>query len=180
MRIIGIHHLTVAVRDVERARAGFEALFGASAGPVNAVEQFGVRTRDLALGNSTLQLASPLAFDNPVTRFIERKGEGFYNLALEVDDLDAAVAELRGKGARISDPVEAEPGIRSAFLSMAATHGLSIQLVQLAKDVARPAEPPMPEQATEIPDDAKAPAVETATPEQQLLDLTPDEWSDTD
>jgi methylmalonyl-CoA/ethylmalonyl-CoA epimerase len=178
MRIIGIHHLTVAVRDVERARTAFEALFGAPAGPANAVEQFGVRTRDVVLGDSTLQLASPLAFDSPVTRFIERKGEGFYNLALEVDDLDAAVAELRGKGARISDPVEAQPGIRSAFLSMAATHGLSIQLVELTSGAAPLAESPTA--AETVADDAKAPAVETAAPEQQLLDLTPDEWSDTD
>ena len=180
MRIIGIHHLTVAVRDVERARAAFEALFGASAGPASAVEPFGVRTRDVVLGDSTLQLASPLAFDSPVTRFIERKGEGFYNLALEVDDLDAAVAELRGKGARISDPVEAQPGIRSAFLSMAATHGLSIQLVQIGNDAQRHAGAAVAEPTAVARDDAKTPAVETAAPEQQLLDLTPDEWSDTD
>jgi len=181
MRVIGIHHLTVAVRDGERARASFETLFGALSGAASVVEQFGVRTRDMVLGDATLRLASPLQFDDPVTRFLERRGEGFYNLALEVDGLDGAVAELRAKGLRISDPVEAQPGLRSAFLSMAATHGLSVQLVEIvgaraaaAADESGTAGEPA------VPDDAAAAAAETASPQQPVLDLTPDEWSDTD
>ena len=43
---------------------------------------------------------------------------------MEVDDLDAAVDELSARGVRISAPVEATPGVRTAFVTMAATHGL--------------------------------------------------------
>ena len=154
MRIKRIHHLTVAVRDADRAGETFTALFGEQTEEAHAVQAFGVRTRDVPIGDDVLQLASPLAPDSPVLRFIERKGEGFYNLALEVDDLDAALAELSERGIKVSEPVEATPGTRSAFITMAATHGLSIQLVEVADpDAAAPA-PPEP------------------------LDLTPDEWSD--
>jgi len=161
MRILGIHHLTLAVRDAARAEATFAALLGADPSPERDVAAFGVRTRDLAIGDATLQLAAPLAADSTLMRFLERKGEGFYNLALEVDDLDAAVAELTGRGVPVSQPVEATPGVRSAFVSQAAMHGLSIQLVQVTSAEAgelAPEEPPSP------------PA--------RALDLTPDEWTD--
>jgi len=95
MRIKRIHRITLAVRDVEAARATFERLFSAEApGGAATVPAFGIRALDLQLGDDTLQLAAPMGAENPVMRFLERKGEGFYNIALEVEDLDGAVAEL--------------------------------------------------------------------------------------
>lgn len=170
MRILGVRHLTVAVKDGSAAAATFGALFGtADAAEPAIVRTFGVATRDIALGGSTLQLASPISPDSALKRFIERKGEGFYNIALDVADLDAAVEELRSSGVRVSDPVEAPPGMRSAFITAAATHGLSVQLVQA---------PPEPVAAP--PDDpaGSAEAPNPAEPTRGLLDLTPDEWSD--
>jgi methylmalonyl-CoA/ethylmalonyl-CoA epimerase len=178
MRIKRVHRITLAVRDVDVARATFERLFSAGAtGVARAVPAFGIRALELQLGDDTLQLAAPLGADNPVMRFLERKGEGFYNVALEVEDLDAAVAELAGLGVRVSEPAASEPGVRSAFVTMAATHGLSVQLVELASVE------PAPEPAAEPP--AEAPTVEpepasTAAPDRPPLDLTPDEWSDVD
>ena len=180
MRIKRIHRITLAVRDVEAARATFERLFGAvpADGPAQ-VPAFGIRAIDLRLGEDTLQVAAPMGADNPVMRFLERKGEGFYNIALEVDDLDAEVAELAALGVRVSEPSEAEPGVRSAFVTMVATHGLSVQLVELAGTgpyvdaealVAEPNE--LPREAV-----ASAPSVEQRPPP---IDLTPDEWSDVD
>ncbi len=131
MRITRIHHLTIAVRDVEGARITFEQLFGERASDAVHVPAFGVKSATLPLGESTLELAAPVAADNPVMRFLERRGEGFYNLALEVEDLDAAIEELVALGVRVSEPIEPEPGLRSSFVTMAATHGLSVQLVEV-------------------------------------------------
>jgi methylmalonyl-CoA epimerase len=156
MRILRIRHLTLAVRDLDAARASFVSLFGAEAADALAIEAFGARTQDLALGESTLQLVSPVDRDGALQRFIERRGEGVYTVALEVDDLDAAVAELAAKGVRVSDPVDVEPGLRTAFVTALATHGMSVQLIESAgaatEDLTPPPSPP--------------------------LDLTPDEWSD--
>ena len=166
MRIKRIHHLTVVVKDVEGARITFEQLFGERASDAVAVPAFGVRSATLPLGDSTLELATPVDIDNPVMRFLERHGEGFYNLALEVDDLDAAIDELVSLGVRVSEPVEAEPGLRSSFVTMAATHGLSLQLVEVVGDrpadrAPRAAAPPRPSLATPpgqvaAPDDVPA------------------------
>lgn len=169
MKILRIHHVTLAVRDIDRARDTFAALFGAPSEHGDVVETFGVRTADVALGDDVLQLAAPLDEESPIARFTERRGEGFYNIALEVDDLDAAVAELSARGVRVSEPVEATPGVRSSFVTMSATHGLSVQLVQLSAPADAPDEPAQDEDAE--PEQAAAPRV---------LDLTPDEWSDTD
>ncbi|MDE3094431.1 MAG: VOC family protein [Chloroflexota bacterium] len=185
MKVLRIHHVTAAVRDLEAARAAFAALLGAGAGPVGAVDAFGVRSADVALGEDTLELVAPADVDNPVMRYIERRGEGFYTLGLEVDDLDAAVAELAGRGVRVSEPVEAAPGVRTAFVTMAATHGLSIQLVE-APRAPEPA-PPADAQAwaappswPERPPPAEPPREEAPAPPRPPLDLTPDEWSDVD
>jgi methylmalonyl-CoA/ethylmalonyl-CoA epimerase len=182
MRILRVHHLTLAVGDIDRAQATFASLFGLTLERDDMAAAFGVRTRDLALGEDVLQLAQPLQPDSPVMRFIERKGEGVYAVALEVDDLDAAVEELASKGVRVSPPVEATPGVRSAFVAMAATHGLSVQLVEVARiaaPAADPAESPAP-----LPLPAPAPVGERAPSPAEVppppLDLTPDEWSDVD
>ena len=169
MHIRGIHHLTVAVNDLDAARATFGRLFSAPAGERANVARYGIGASRVAIGDDVLELATPLSPGNPVARFLQRKGEGFYNLALEVDDIDAAVAEARQQGARISDPVEAEPGLRSAFLAMGDTHGLSIQLVQVLGAAAEP-DLARPEEAEPQPEAAPEP----------VRDLTPDEWSDVD
>jgi catechol 2,3-dioxygenase-like lactoylglutathione lyase family enzyme len=185
MRVKRIHHLTLAVRDLDGARLTFQQLFDVSGGRAADVAVFGIRTQDIAIGDSTLQLAAPGDVDNPLLRFLERRGEGFYNLALEVEDLGEAIRELAEQGIRVSDPVEPEPGMRSAFVAMSATHGLSLQLVEIASPVdaaafAPPAKAPVaaPIAPTAVP----PPATETAdeAPTQAPLDLTPDEWSDTD
>jgi methylmalonyl-CoA epimerase len=177
MRIRRIHHLTIAVRDVELARTTFEALFDCEAAEQRVLDAFGVRTRDVPIGDDVLQLAAPLGNASPIMRFIERKGEGFYNLALEVDDLDAAVSELAARGIKVSEPIVAQPGVRSSFVTMAATHGLSIQLVQALDGADQSlveefeSDGDVREEAPPTPIDAAAGAP---------LDLTPDEWSDLD
>jgi methylmalonyl-CoA/ethylmalonyl-CoA epimerase len=174
MRVLRIRHLTIAVRDIEAAREAFTSLFGAEAAAGIDVSAFGARTQDLALGKSTVQLTSPRDTQGALQRFIERRGEGVYTVALEVDDLDAAVAELVSKGVRVSEPVEAAPGVRTAFVTMSATHGVSIQLVQ----VAAPVDVPLP---SEPPDVGAEATVDAAQDEPKPeLDLTPDEWSDVD
>ena len=94
MRIKRIHHLTIAVRDLDGARLTFEQLFDVPGGACG--RRAGVRRqrRQRADRRRVLQLASPADADNPVMRFLERKGEGFYNLALEIEDLDETVREL--------------------------------------------------------------------------------------
>ena len=183
MRIKRIHHLTIAVRDLDAARLTFEQLFGVQAARPADVPAFGVNTVDVPMGDAVLQLAAPGDTDNPVMRFLERRGEGFYNLAIEIEDLDATVRELASQGVRVSAPIELEPGVRSAFVTMAATHGLSVQLVEVTSPTSPPSAEPISAAVVEppaAPAMQEAPAVDDVAPAQAPLDLTPDEWSDVD
>jgi methylmalonyl-CoA/ethylmalonyl-CoA epimerase len=164
MRVSRVHHITIAVRDVEGASATFAGLFGAAAlrAPED-VQAFDARILDADLAGTVLQFVAPATDEGALARFIERKGEGVYSIALEVADLDDAIRELTERGVRVSEPVEAIPGTRSAFVTMAATHGVSIQLIE--GQGAEPAE------GTAAPEPPVAPPP---------IDLTPDEWSDTD
>jgi hypothetical protein len=171
------------VHDANRAANTFETLLDERAGVNTRIAEFGVRSVDVPLGDALLQLVSPAEVDTPVQRFLQRKGEGFYNLALEVDDLDGAIRELAALGIKVSAPVEAEPGLRSAFVTMTATHGLSVQLVEIARAEGEPDIEPVtrveqPRAEHLAPEDGTA--VETTPSQSPPLDLTPDEWSDTD
>jgi methylmalonyl-CoA/ethylmalonyl-CoA epimerase len=185
MRIKRIHHLTVAVRDLEGARLTFEQLFGVQGERAAEVPAFGISVIDVPVGDAVLQLASPTGGDNPVMRFLERKGEGFYNLALEIEDLDETLRELASQGVRVSEPVELEPGVRSAFVTMAATHGLSLQLLEVVREANdssadHPGSTPA-DQRDATPGSEVIPggSEDDAAPKTPPLDLTPDEWSDT-
>jgi hypothetical protein len=207
MKLRRIHRLTIAVHDIDGARLTFEQLFDARGGDSRVIREFMVRSLDIPLADSQLQLVSPLATDNPLKSYLQRKGEGFYTLALEVEDLDAALTELRGLGIKVSDPVEieTEPGVRSAFVTAAATHGLSLQLVEMARaegepevgpvtvveepraEHLAPTGPAAPEPMRDAsPHPSAAGTAEWAdredvgVPGQPPLDLTPDEWSDAD
>ncbi len=177
MRIRRIHRITLAVHDAEGAARTFEQLFDERATGARVITDFLVRAVDIPLGDSILQLVSPLPTDNPVQTFLQRKGEGFYNIALEVDDLDDAIRELTQQGVKLSQPVEAEPGVRSVFVTLAATHGLSVQLVEVVRAEGEPDIEPVTR--VEEPRAEHLPAGEGDSVSMPL-DLTPDEWSDTD
>lgn len=206
MRIKRIHRITLAVNDVETAARTFEELLDERAADPRIVRDFLIRAVDIPLGDSTLQLVAPLPSNNPVRNFLQRKGEGLYNIALEVEDLDAALIELSEMGVRVSEPVEAEPGVRSAFVAMSATHGLSLQLVEIDRPHGEPLtdpivreDQPRPEHLGSDPaatgDAPPTPSTSDASPPPstpnpgpqpaasdppRLLDFSVDEWSDTD
>jgi methylmalonyl-CoA epimerase len=101
---LGIHHVGVAVRDLDEARARYERLFGATLEARERVEQQGVDAISMLLGEAgRVELLAPLADDTPVGRFLARRGEGMHHLAFGVADLRAELAHLRAAGAMLID-----------------------------------------------------------------------------
>ena len=129
---LGIHHVGIAVRDLEAARARYERLFGARVEARERVEEQGVEAVALLLGESgRVELLAPLADDTPVGRFIERRGEGMHHLAFAVEDLPAALAQLRADGATLIDE-RPRTGIygKVAFVHHSSLGGVLSELVQ--------------------------------------------------
>jgi methylmalonyl-CoA/ethylmalonyl-CoA epimerase len=129
---LGIHHVGVAVRDLEDARERYARLFGARVEARELIPEQGVEALALLLGDDgRVELLAPLAEDSPVGRFIARRGEGMHHLAFGVADLPAALAELRAAGATLIDQ-QPRSGIYGAvaFVHHESLGGVLSELVQ--------------------------------------------------
>jgi methylmalonyl-CoA epimerase len=99
-----VDRVSIAVRSLERARAFFERHFGAEFGPVEDVAVDGYRYVPFTLAGFTLELLEPYDAKSPIARFLDRRGEGLYQLSLTVDDVPAAAATLREEGLSVIGP----------------------------------------------------------------------------
>src|ERR687886_1454005 len=99
----GIHHLGVAVEDLDEALATYERLFGAELEHRATVPEQGVEAAAVRVGDGRVELLEPLAEDTPVGRFLAKRGPGMHHVAYEVDDLQASLDELSRAGADLID-----------------------------------------------------------------------------
>jgi methylmalonyl-CoA/ethylmalonyl-CoA epimerase len=129
MRTKRIDHVVIAVEDLDAAVATYQETFGLTKVSGGALPSLGIRNVLLQIGDAQLELMTPLSDAGPVADFLTKHGGGMYLLSLEVDDLDAAIAELKDKGARVN-VAEGSGGQRLAFVSPRATHGVLLQLLE--------------------------------------------------
>jgi methylmalonyl-CoA/ethylmalonyl-CoA epimerase len=131
MRAQGIHHLGVAVEDLDAALITYEKLFGAEVEHRATVDEQGVRAASLRIGDGRVELLEPLGADTPVGRFLAKRGPGMHHVAYEVSDLKATLAELAGAGAELIDdaPREGLFGLEVAFVHPDSVHGVLSEVV---------------------------------------------------
>lgn len=131
MRASGIHHLGVAVEDLEEALATYERLFGAEVEHRATVDVQGVRAASLRIGAGRVELLEPLGEDTPVGRFIAKRGPGMHHVAYEVADVRATLAELADAGADLIDDVPREGlfGLEVAFVHPDSVHGVLSEVI---------------------------------------------------
>jgi len=127
----GVHHVGVAVADLDEAISSYERLFGAELAGRQTQEQQGVEAASLVVGNGHVELLAPLAADTAVGRFLARRGPGMHHVAYEVDDISAELARLEGEGARLIDatPRRGLFGTEVAFVHPESVHGVLSELV---------------------------------------------------
>jgi methylmalonyl-CoA epimerase len=130
-RLKRLDHVVVAVRELEEAAQDWERSLGLKVERVLQPAGRDVRLASLPAGNAFVELAQPLTSDHPLAAFMDERGEGMFSLCIEVDDLEAAVAELRGRGVHVSDPERGLwEGTRVARIDRQSAHGVAIQLLQ--------------------------------------------------
>jgi methylmalonyl-CoA epimerase len=127
----GIHHLGVAVEDLDAALSTYARLFGAQVEHRATVEEQGVRAASLRIGDGRVELLEPLGDDTPVGRFLAKRGPGMHHVAFEVNDLPATLAELAGAGADLIDetPRAGLFGLEVAFIHPDSVHGVLAEVV---------------------------------------------------
>jgi methylmalonyl-CoA/ethylmalonyl-CoA epimerase len=125
-----LHHVGIAVVDLEAAVERWRRLFGAEVEAEEEVVSQGVRAVALHTGSGRVELLSALGPDTPVGRFLERRGEGMHHVALSVDDVAAELGRLRDGGATLIDEVPRQ-GLYGpvAFVHPETVGGVLVELV---------------------------------------------------
>jgi len=127
----GIHHLGVAVENLDEAVATYAQLFGAEVEHRATVSDQGVEAASIRMGSGRVELLSALGDETPVGRFLASRGPGMHHVAYEVEDLRAELRALAEGGAELIDE-EPRPGLfglEVAFLHPDAAHGVLSELV---------------------------------------------------
>ena len=79
-----------------------------------------------------MELITPTAEDSPIAAFLSKRGPGLHHICFAVDDIEAEIARLKGKGAKLlnQQPVSGVGGTRIAFLHPEDAAGVLVELVQ--------------------------------------------------
>jgi len=127
-----INHIGIAVKNLENAIPLYRDQLGMKFEGSEEVTEQKVRVAFLQVGESRVELLEPTSPDSPVAKFLEKNGEGIHHLAYEVDDIEAALAELKEKDVRLIDaqPRNGAHGSLIAFLHPKATGGVLTELCQ--------------------------------------------------
>jgi methylmalonyl-CoA epimerase len=127
----GIHHLGVAVDNLDNALVTYERLFGAELERRETVEEQGVEAASLRIGSDRVELLAALGEDTPVGKFLSKRGPGMHHVAFEVDDVGTALDELAAEGAELIDarPRRGLFGLQVAFVHPEAVHGVLAEIV---------------------------------------------------
>ena len=128
-----IDHIGIAVGDLEASLAFFRDALGLELDAPEDVPSQRVRAHFLQAGEAAIELVEPTADDSPIAKFVAKRGPGIHHVALRVDDIVAALAELKAKGIRLIDEAP-RPGAHHslvAFIHPASTHGVLVELKQV-------------------------------------------------
>lgn len=132
-----ISHVGIAVKNLNAAMKQYATIAGHEANLIEEVAEQRVRVAMFAAGESSghgeggrVELLEGTSPDSPITKFIEKRGEGLHHICIYVDDIDAKLTELKTAGVRLIDeqPRIGAGGCRIAFVHPAGTSGVLIEL----------------------------------------------------
>jgi methylmalonyl-CoA epimerase len=130
-----VHHIAIAVNNLEESVALFEKLLGVTAHIAAVPAQKVVEARFLLGDGAEINLVAPDSPESTIAAFLEKRGEGLHHVALEVADVDAALADMEGKGVRLIDKTGREGAAgQIGFLHPKSLNGVLVELVQPRKE----------------------------------------------
>jgi methylmalonyl-CoA/ethylmalonyl-CoA epimerase len=126
-----LHHVAVAVDDLDDAVELYKRLFGAEVEERGRLDDQGVEAAYLRVGSGRVELVSALGDDTPVGRFLARRGPGMHHVAFEVDNVADAVRSLIGDGVNVIDtePRRGLGGHDVSFVHPESVQGVLVEVV---------------------------------------------------
>jgi len=130
-----IDHIGIAVKNLEKAKEFYEKSLGLTPSPVEPVPSQMVTTVFFKIGDSKIEFLEGSSPESPITKFIEKKGEGIHHICYEVDDLEETLSELQKSGIQLIDksPRVGAHGKKIAFIHPKSTNGILTELTEKDK-----------------------------------------------
>jgi methylmalonyl-CoA epimerase len=125
-----LDHIGIAVASLSEALAFYRDALGLEVESPEHVASQRVRAHFIPLGESALELLEATAEDSPIARYVAKRGPGLHHITLRVDDIEAALAQLKARGVRLIDetPRPGAHGSRVAFIHPSSAHGVLVEL----------------------------------------------------
>ena len=127
-----IEHIGIAVKDLDAANEIYKKVLGAEHYKTQTVESEGVSTSFFKVGESKIELLSATNPDSPISKFIEKRGEGIHHIAFYVDDIKAEIERLKKEGFRLlnDQPKTGADNKIVAFMHPKDANGVLVELCQ--------------------------------------------------
>lgn len=132
--MLKLNHIGIAVKNIENTLPFYQKGLGLNP-HIEEVPAMKVKTAKLTAENTVLELIEPLAGEEAVTKFLEKRGEGIHHICFEVPDIKGMMKELMSKGYK---PLYPEPKIGAGghlvnFLKPQDTSGVLTEIVEIIK-----------------------------------------------
>jgi methylmalonyl-CoA/ethylmalonyl-CoA epimerase len=131
MKIKAIHHIGIAVENLEESASRWAALFGAKRGVIEEIPERGVRVISLHFAEGpAIELVSPLGRQSAVAKFLEKRGEGIHHFTLEVEDIESTMERLKKAGLELTTdrPHKGAGGSLVIFVHPKSLNGVLLEL----------------------------------------------------
>lgn len=136
IKIKKIDHVAICVEDIEKSARLYADRLGLSASAKETSDDLQTEAVFMNLGETALELVSPLAGNQGLLKFLAKKGPGLHHIALEVESIEGALAFLKAIDVPLIDEVArlGAGGSKVAFLHPRALGGVLVELVEASKE----------------------------------------------
>ncbi|WP_250433552.1 methylmalonyl-CoA epimerase [Hanstruepera flava] len=131
-----IEHIGIAVKSLKESNDLFKKLFGEPHYKIEEVVSEGVNTSFFKVGENKIELLEGTNPDSPISKFIEKRGEGIHHIAFDVNDIELEIKRLENEGFIVLNktPKQGADNKLVAFLHPKSTNGVLIELCQDIKE----------------------------------------------
>ncbi|MBI3259393.1 MAG: methylmalonyl-CoA epimerase [Ignavibacteriae bacterium] len=127
-----LNHIGIAVRDIEVSKTLYKKIFGIETFHTETVEEQMVQIASFNIGGILIELTAPTSPDSPISKFLDKRGEGIHHIAFKSDNVQKELSRLSEEGIQLinSEPKDGAHEMLIAFLHPKSTGGVLMELCQ--------------------------------------------------
>lgn len=130
-----IAHIGIAVKSLKTSAPVFEKIYNVKASETEFVEEQKVNVRKIHLENCDIELLEGTDPESPISKFIEKRGEGIHHVSFNTENIQGALDKIKSEGIKLINetPVTGADDMLVAFLHPKSTNGVLIELTEEKK-----------------------------------------------